>query len=460
MRFSLPHMLRVTRPPGHRVTRSCLRFSVALLIAATPGCRLSRDDPAAGVTLEVAVFEGGYGIDWHKRIAREYEKLHPGIRVNLWGDPRVDEKIKPRILRRNPPDLANCTLPVWKLIVANKLYPLDLALDSPAYGQNITWRKSIIPGLLSDFTYRGHTYAMPSNLSIWVCWYDRKLFRQHGWSPPRTWSQFTALCHKVKAAGVGPIAFQGKYPTYAWSTLLALYERLVPFSTWYAMQDLKPGAFLDPQFIRAAELLQQMSTRYFEPGAMAMTHTESQLEWVNHRAAMVFCGLWLKNEMKNAIPPGFEMDCFPVPAVDGGDGDPTAVYGGGAENFFVFREAPHPQEAADFLKFMVSKQSARSYVESLDTLSPVKGPAEGMDVPPDLRTAVEIEDHASRNFSDRLSSLYLDFGRNAMPAHLAALLEGKITPQEFGRRMEASIDAVRRDPDVYKPPAQGVPAMQ
>ena len=39
------------------------------------------------------------------------------------------------------------------------------------------------------------------------------------------------------------------------------------------MQDLKPGVFLDPRFIRAAELLQQMATRYFQPGAMAMTHT-------------------------------------------------------------------------------------------------------------------------------------------------------------------------------------------
>ena len=33
---------------------------------------------------------------------------------------------------------------------------------------------------------------MPSNLSIWVAWYDRKLFRQHGWSPPGTWSELDA----------------------------------------------------------------------------------------------------------------------------------------------------------------------------------------------------------------------------------------------------------------------------
>ncbi len=453
--------MRFRQIRGHRLGHLPLCCGVgAALLLVLAGCQLTREDPGAGITLEVAVFEGGYGIDWHKDIARQYERLHPGIRVNLWGDPRVDEKIKPRILRRNPPDLANCSLPVWKLIVANKLYPLDEALDSPAYGQTISWRQSLIPGLLSHFQYQGRTYAMPSNLSIWLGWYDRRLFRKHGWTAPRTWSEFTGLCEKIKAAGIGPVAFQGKYPTYAWSTLLALYERLVPYERWYALQDLKPGAFLDPEFVHAARLLQEMSTRYFEPGAMAMTHTESQLEWVNGRAAIVFCGLWLKNEMKNAIPPGFDMDSFPVPPVEGGKGDPRGVYGGGAENFFVFREAKHPREAADFLKFMVSKQAARSYIERLDTLSPVKGATDGMEIPSDLRTAVQVEEHATRNFDDRLSGLYLDFGRNAMPAHLAALLEGKISPEEFSRRMEASVDEVRKNRDIYKPPAQGVPPLQ
>jgi len=299
------------------------------LLLGAAGCTFQRERPGSGIALEVAVFEGGFGIEWHKSVARQYERLHPDVRVHLWGDPRVDEKIKPRILRRNPPDLASCNLPVWKLIVDDKLYALDAALNSPAYGQPVSWRQTLVGGVLNDFTYNGKTYSLPTNLGAWVCWYDRRQFRKYGWNVPRTWREFTELCEKVKAAGVAPLAFQGKYPYYAWSTLLSLYQRLVPFERWYAMQDLKPGAFVDPAFIRAAALTQEMATKYFEPGALAMTHTESQMEWVNGRAAMVFCGLWLKNEMKNALPNQFEMACFPVPMVEGGAGDPRAVYGGG-----------------------------------------------------------------------------------------------------------------------------------
>jgi ABC-type glycerol-3-phosphate transport system substrate-binding protein len=429
---------------------------VLLLLAA--GCSLEQEQPGAGITLEVAVFEGGYGIDWHKDCARRYEQEHPGIRVNLWGDPRVDEKLKPRILRHSPPDLTSWNLPVWKLIVAGKLYPLDEALDSPACGQNMTWRQSLVPGILDDSRYEGKTYAVPSNRGAWVCWYDAGQFRRHGWKPPRTWGEFTALADTMKAAGVAPVAFQGKYPTYAWATLLSLYQRLVPFERWYAMQDLEPGAFTDPEFIQAARLLQEMAVRYYQPGALAMTHTESQMEWVNGRAAMIFCGLWLKNEMKNAIPPGFEMACFPVPMIEGGKGDPRAIYAWGAESFFVFADARHPKEAADFLKFMLSLASARDYVQRLDTLSSVRDSEKGIRISPELQSAVDVLNQSSRIFSDRLGDLYLEFTRTAMQQSLGDLMAAKITPAQFGARLEAAIEDVRRNPDIYKPPARGVPS--
>lgn len=424
------------------------------------GCSLRRAGENKTITLEVAVFEGGYGIQWHKSVAREYERRHPGIRINLWGDPRVDEKIKPRILRHNPPDLASCTLPAWKLIVADKLYPLDETLQSQAYGQDRSWKETLTPGILADFQYQGHTYSMPSNLSAWFCWYDRRQFRAHGWTPPLTWTEFMALCAKMKAAGVAPLAFQGKYAGgYAWPILLSLYQRLVPYEQWYAMQDLKPGAFTDPEFIHAARLMQEMATKYYEPGAMAMTHTESQLEWVNGKAAMIFCGLWLKNEMKNAIPPGFEMACFAVPPIEGGKGDPRSIYGGGAENFFVFSDAKHPREALDFLKFMISRESARSYIEQLDTLSPVKDSVKGVPISPALQSAVDVLDKSNRLYSDRLSSLYLTFGKSVLPDALTDLLTGKVTPERFGARLEAVMQKVREDPDIYKPPVRGVPAL-
>jgi raffinose/stachyose/melibiose transport system substrate-binding protein len=163
--------------------------------------------------------------------------------------------------------------------------------------------------------------------------------------------------------------------------------------------------------------------------------------------------------MKNALPPDFEMACFPVPVIEGGKGDPNAIYGGGAENFFVFKDARHPKEALDFLKFMLSRQSAQSYIQQLDTLSPVRDAEQGVKVSPALESAIEVVNRRSRLFSDRLSSLYLEFGKATMPDSLAALMKNQMTPEAFARALEAGLDKIRRNSEIYKPPAMGVPAL-
>jgi N-acetylglucosamine transport system substrate-binding protein len=206
--------------------------------------------------------------------------------------------------------------------------------------------------------------------------------------------------------------------------------------------------------------MQQLATKCFQKGSMAMTHTESQMEWVTGRAAMVFCGQWLKNEMKNAIPPGFEMACFAVPMVEGGKGDPLAIYGGGAENCFVFRESKHPAEALDFLKYMESLQSARTYCARLDTLAPVKGAVDGLKVSSALQSAVDIVNHSSRIYQDRLTSLYLEFGQDTVDVNLGSLVSGAETPERFAQMLEEGAERVRKNPDIYKPAPRGVPPLQ
>ena len=435
------------------------RSLLALPLLGAAGCKFQAN--YSGKTeLEVAVFEGGYGLDWHRSVARAYEKIRPDVQVNLWGDPRVDQKVNPRILRKNPPDLASSNLPVWKLITAGKLYPMDSALDSPSYGQpGKSWRDTLTKGVFADFVYEGKTYSMPTNLNAEVCWYDKRLFRKNGWQPPQTWDDYLKLCQTIKSAGIAPLAFQGKYPVYSWWILLNLYMRLVPVETYYAMQDLKPGAFTSAEFVQAAKMLQEMAVAYFQPGAMAMTHTESQMEWANGRAAMVWCGLWLKNEMKKALPDGFEMGCFAVPKVTRGRGDQTAVYGGGGENFYVFKDAKQPELALDFLKFLLNRENAQTYVTKLDTLSTVKDCTEGVTISPELAGAVTVVKGSSRIFNDRLAGLYpSEFGQTELLDALGSLLNAKITPEQFGQRLEAAIDKVRRNSEVYKPPARGVPS--
>jgi N-acetylglucosamine transport system substrate-binding protein len=433
-------------------------LAAVLLVACSCGCdvvTVTQPGGKAETVVEAAVFEGGFGVDWHREIAAQYSELNRArnVRIKLWADPRVEEKIRPRILRGSPPDIADAFLPYWKLIVAGKAYPLDEFLDSPAYDTpGKTWRETFVPGVLQSFTYQGKTYGVPLILSGWMAWYDRRQFREHGWEVPRTWSEFTTLCDRIKAEGIAPLAFQGKYPEYAWWTFLTLIQRIGGVETFYRTQNLEPGALLLPDVVCAATMVQDIALKYFQRGSSAMTHTESQMEFVNGRAAMIFCGLWLENEMREATPPDFEMSCFNVPAVEDGRGHPGALHCGGGHYWMIYTDARHHQEAGRFLKYAFSVAHAGDFARRVDTLTAIRGSVDPDEVSPALLPAYYAIEQAPFLFAERLTLLYPQWNNDVMVNAIGQFVRGEITPRRFCELLEEGLEEIRRDPDIYKPP--------
>jgi ABC-type glycerol-3-phosphate transport system substrate-binding protein len=433
-----------------RLSRPCIALLAPLLLAGCDAVHFAARPGNPETVVEAAVFEGGYGIQWHCRMAQAYSDARRGdhVRVNLWGDPRVQEKVKPRLLRGDPPDLLLMHhMPMWELISSNKLRPFDEILDQPAYGATQRWRDLFLPGMLDAFSSGGKVYAVPSALTAWVCWYDARQFREHGWAPPQTWAAFETLCDAMLAAGIPPLAFQGKYPTYPWYTFIALVQRCGGLAAINRINAGEAGAFTHPDVARAAALMQRMAQQYFQKGAMSMTHTESQLQFVNNRAAMIFCGLWLVNEMRDATPDGFEMRCFNVPAVEGGKGNPNLISGMGGEFVYVPADARHPKEAFDLARFMISPENAPDMARSIGVISPLRGAVPREALSPPLESALDQIEHAQGFFSDRLYDLLLECRNQVMQPHISALLRGEETPEAFCAALDAGVQAAFHNPD-------------
>ena len=427
---------------------------IAVGMAVLAGCDAIRRAPDAERDgLEVAVFEGGYGIGWHRSVAEAFE-AETGMPVDLWGDPRLDDKLKPRLLRGDPPDVILAHhLPLWLLIASDAVHPLNDSLQLPAPGSATPWGEAFFPGMLSSFSSEGTVYAVPSAFGAWMGWYDARMFREYGWEVPQTWMEFLELCEAIKAEGIAPLTFQGKYPIYAWWTLGLLLHRSGGTDLINRLNALEPGAFEDPDAVRAARLLQELAQAHFQPGALAMTHTESQLQFVNGRAAMVFCGVWLENEMRASIPPGFDLRPFNVPGVPGGKGNPTAVLGEGTEFLFVPANAAHPEEAAAFCRFMVSPARAASLASEIGVISPLSGATPREAVSPALGSVLDIVENAEGIFALRHRMLLPRWANQVLIPQLGALLEGRVTPEAFCAALERGVQAMVADPDVIIPPA-------
>lgn len=424
-----------------------------------PACDALRPLPAAeGRTkvVETAIFEGGYGIGWHLRMAEEFNAAHAadGIEIALWGDPRTADIIKPRLLRGDPPDLIlDERLPLWLLIARDKLIPFNEALELPAPGGSGPWREDFAPGMLDMFTSDGKVYAVPAAYGAWACWYDAAQFEDHGWKVPKTWREFLDLCEEIEKAGIAPLAFQGKYPSfYGWNTYISLVQRIGGLAAINRINLLEPGAFSHPDAVQAAGLMQALSTDHFQRGSMAMTHTESQLQFVNGLAAMIFCGIWLENEMKDSTPPGFQMRSFTVPAVQGGRGNPAVFHGQGMEFLFVPKDARYPDEAFAFARFLVSPAKAEDMGRSIGVISPLANATPRDAVSPALQSVLDIIDASDGLFNVRIRMLLPEWTGQVMNAAIAGLLRGDITPKEYGRLLDEGVTAARNNPDIIVPP--------
>jgi ABC-type sugar transport system permease subunit/ABC-type glycerol-3-phosphate transport system substrate-binding protein len=392
--------------------------------------------------IEVPLFEGGAGLNFFFHAAREYEKLRPDVKVDLYGDPRIVDKVRVRILESSFPEVSNAGLNWWSMIRNGEVLALDEHLDGPNWEGDQSWRASFLPGSLDRYTHEGKVYGIPFLYSVYVVWYNQVLFEQYGWKKPRTWDEFFVLCEKIKAAGLWPLAFQGRYPGYIGGVIDNAYYHLAGRARFDQQKDLVPGSFDNPEFVRSLKLAQDVARDYFQPGALGMSHTEAQLEFFLGHTAMVFCGSWLKSEMLGKIPDGFRLGSFNLPIIEAGvsDASPDAIYTGSGY-FFVFKNSQNPAKGVDFMRFMTSREMAGTFAEMRDVLVAVNGAMEGR-LSTDLSELVELAKAATTTYGAAPGEGFPEMDQFLNDVRFK-LVSGQLSPEQGAAALESSAETVR-----------------
>lgn len=433
-------------PPRARL---CLLRVFAAALVCIPAAR----SPAV-TEIDVACFQGGYGVDFFEEAAREYEKAHPEVRINIQGHPRIWEKLLPRFAAGTVPDLCwpGWGMNTWELVFGKKLHPLDSWLDQPAAGSpDGKWRDSFVPSLLKRGQYEGNTYLLPYNFDVFGIWYNRKMFEKYGWTPPRTYEELLELSEKIRAERISPITFTGRYPGYLLRG--CYYPWLISaggLEAFNAIQNLEPGAWSHPSALRAARSIVEMKRLgNFQPGAIGMSHTESQLEFLVGRVAMVPCGTWLHAEMKNLLPPGFEMEFLPCPVYADGVGDPSLLCAQiDGKGWAIPASAKNREAAAGFFRYLSSPAVAKRFVEKKGTLMAVQNLGK-VDAPPHLKRVLELVDASRGTWSNFIEEWYPELAAKQDDL-MRDLINGMVTPEQFVEGMEALSREVREEPAVKK----------
>ncbi len=278
--------------------------------------------------------------------------------------------------------------------------------------------------------------ACPCAYASWTIWYNRAMFREHGWTVPRTWDEFFALGERIKAAGIAPLSMPGIAWYYENTILSAAAYNLVGPEGWRAINDLKPGARLDPRYVRAAAVEQRVMEEDAMRGWQGESHTGAERAFLQGRAAMTISGSWLVNEMAGKIPEDFELGAMNFPVFPDGIADPSAIQSG-PDSFFVFAtgDPARERQAVDFLRFLTSRARAAAFVREINSPSAVRGVPLAAYSERMRETAGIISRARDAYAMPQLMMLPPDL-RQVMTDINEQLDLGRITPEEFARRLE------------------------
>ncbi|WP_030490622.1 extracellular solute-binding protein [Micromonospora chokoriensis] len=305
-------------------------------------------------------------------MANEYKTAHSNVTITI--QPLENEAFKAKLTTAtqagDPPDLFQS----WGGGVLKQQVDAGLVKDLTDDLKDLV--AGILPAAMQPYTIDGKIYGIPFDIGMVGFWYNKDLFTRAGITEtPSTWAALLDAVRKLKTAGITPVALAGKdkWPAHFYWSYLAM--RIGGVGALQKAVDDKN--FDTPDLVAAGERLKELvDLQPFQKGFLGAEYgsPDGQAATMgNGGAAMELMGQWApavqgsSSTSKKGI--GDKLGFFPFPAVDGGKGSVTEVFGGG-NGFAVGKDAP--AATIEFLKFLLTAENQKRSAQTGAVLPTVK----------------------------------------------------------------------------------------
>ena len=306
---------------------------------------------------------------------------------------------------------------------------VDAGLVEDLTDRTKDFAEGLLPVAKEPYLLDDKVYGIPFDIGMIGFWYNKALFKDAGIAePPATWSGFLDAVRKLKAKGVTPLALAGKekWPgMYYWAYLSMRTAGASALQKAYDDKD-----FTGDAFVQAGQHLQELvDLQPFQKGFLGAAYSSptGQAATVgNGKAAMELMGQWAPVvQADSGKGLGDDLGFFPFPAVEGGEGTITEVFGGGGGHAL---RSGAPQEAVDFLKFFASEATDVELVKKTGVI-PVVPAAESALTDFNIK-AVQAQLKAATGFQLYLDQAYAPAVGQEVNDSVAGLIAGSKSPQQ------------------------------
>ncbi|WP_425831088.1 ABC transporter substrate-binding protein [Streptomyces fractus] len=344
-------------------------------------------------------------------LAAAFEKQHPNIKVDVdvYSWDVVDKKVKDMVAAGHAPDMAQIGA-YADYAAAGKLYSVDKLLSVPVQADFV--------GQMSQAgEIKGAQYGMPFAASTRRLFYNKKLFKQAGITPPKTWADLVSDAKALKAQGV-------RYPfALPLGTEEAQAETLIwMLSNGGGYTDNVGGYALDDK--KNVEAMSWLKNNLVTKGLTGPTapaelnRTPAFQAFAKGQVGMLSGHPTLMNMAKAK---GVDYGDVAIP---GPDGTPRSTMGV-TDWMMAFKQGGHPKETGAFLDYVYSKKNVLDFSRKY-TVAPVT-------VSASTAMTSSAKDKALRPFIDELAgATYYPANKTSWPqvsAEIKKQIGSTVTPQ-------------------------------
>ena len=377
---------------------------------------------------------------WEDTVA-DFEAANPGVTIEIQAiqNEDLDGKLQTALNSGDAPDIfmQRGGGKLADMVAAGQVMDIADMIDDAT-------KTAVGEGAFGAYTIDGAIYAMPTSILPGGMFYTESLFEDAGIdTPPATFEEMNDAVAKLKETGVEPIALGGKdaWPAAHWYYFFARRQ-----CSQEALENtLATKDFSDACWLRAGESLADFAaTEPFNQGFLTTSAQQgagsSAGLVANYQAAMELMGAWNTGVIRSLTPDQQDLpdlNWFPFPAVEGGEGDPKAMMGG-VDGFSCAASAPAEQCTA-FLNFFMQQEYQEGYATAFGTI-PTSQDAQGVVELESIKSILEAYNEAPYVVLWLDTHLGQNVG-NALNAGVVEMLAGNGTPEGI---IQAVSDAAAR----------------
>lgn len=347
------------------VYRTLTAVCAVALTAGLAGCGNST---AGTVTLDFFQYKAE-AADWFTAKAKEFEKTHPNIKVNVNNSSDATTDLRTRLVKNREPDVItiNGDINFGMLAEAGVFHDFtdDDIVDELNPGM-VNIAKSLVQTndeskkRLYGLPYAGNASGYIINADVW------EQAGEDPDNPPQTWSEFIDLLQRFKGKGIVPLEASTADSWTLQAPLASLNSTLVPESEYLSLKD-GSKKFSD-LWGTVSDQLVEIYQNYTQKNP-AVTYQQATQDLAAGKAAILPLGTYAIPQIR-LINSDANLRFAQMPATD--NAEEQQLTAGDDVILTMGAHTKHEKEAREFIDFLMKDENIKDYSKRQSAFTPYK----------------------------------------------------------------------------------------